>query len=102
MANYNTFVVVDCKARNLMLVTSSAKKAASCLTTGIRIEVWNDNSKVVTVYDHSRWKIRPYILLEREYIRKKQEKAERRHERKRRKLNEESKPDLSSGFRKMG
>ena len=90
MANYNTFVVVDCKLRSILLVTSSARLANSYLKKGIRIEVWNGNRHTETIYDHTRKKERfplgPYIDMEKEHIRRKQSKAEKRNARKRTKL----------------
>ena len=80
MATYNTFVVIDCKKRTPLLVTSSARKANSYLTTGFRIEVWSDNQKVESIYSKNRKSIKPYIELERNYIRGKQEKATRKKE----------------------
>ena len=76
---YNTFVVVDCKNCRIITVTSSARKAASMLSKGIRIEVWNVNEKIEVIYNKmSKEKnpMRPYIEAERDYIREKQQKAE--------------------------
>lgn len=78
MASYNTFVVVDCKKRTPTLVTSSARKARSVLATGFRVEVWNDNNKVNTIYYKNQSRLGQYIKLEKEYIRQKQEKATQR------------------------
>lgn len=79
MANYNTFVVIDCKKRKPILVTSSARKANGYLTTGIRIEVWNNNEKLETIYEstkrYEKRPLQPYIDKEREFIRIKQERA---------------------------
>lgn len=87
MANYNTFVVVDCKSRVPVLTTSSARKANSLLKTGIRVEVWNGNAIVEKIYEADKRRERspllPYIEAEREYIRQKQLKAEQRNARKR-------------------
>jgi hypothetical protein len=83
MANYNTFLVVDCKTRRTVLNTSSARKASRLLKTGIRIEVWNNNAIVETIYERDRRAegnpLRPYIEKEREYIRDKQARAEKRN-----------------------
>ena len=88
MANYNTFIVVDCKRRKSILTTSSARKANKLLATGYKIEVWNGNIKVETIYEKDKKKeknpLAPYIALEKEYIRQKQARAEERN--KRRKL----------------
>lgn len=85
MANYNTFLVVDCKTRNPVLVTSSARKANEWLRTGYRIEVWNENTIVEKIRQSDRRKeanpMQPYISAEREYIRQKQAKAEAKNKR---------------------
>jgi hypothetical protein len=83
MANYNTFVVVDCKTRKPFLTTSSARKASKELKTGIRIEVWNNNVLVERIYESDKRKepspLSAYIRAEREYIGRKQAEAERRN-----------------------
>ncbi len=83
MANYNTFLVVDCNSRKTILNTSSARKASKELKTGVRIEVWNNNELVTKIYEADKNKgtnpLGPYIQAEREYIRKKQAAAERRN-----------------------
>ena len=85
MANYNTFLVVDCKTRKPVLVTSSARKANAWLKTGYRIEVWNENTIVEKIRQADRRKeaepMKPYIDAEKEYIRQKQAKAETRNKR---------------------
>ena len=85
MANYNTFLVVDCVARRVVLVTSSARKADDLLDTGYRIEVWNENTIVEKIYQADRRKdsnpMQKYIDAERAYIRQKQSKAEARNQR---------------------
>ena len=87
MANYNTFVVVDCNTRKPMLTTSSARKADAMLKTGVRVEVWNGNSLVEKIYEADKRRekspLSPYIEAEREYIRQKQRNAEERNARKR-------------------
>ena len=87
MANYNTFVVVDTKNRKTVLTTSSARKANNLLTTGLRVEVWNGNTKVEVIYERDRRReanpLGPYIELERDYIRGKQAKAEQRNKKRR-------------------
>jgi hypothetical protein len=89
MANYNTFVVVNCSTRKPVITTSSARKAYQELKTGIRIEVWNNNILIERIYESDKRRegnpMKPYIDMEREYIRKKQESAEKRN--KRRKAN---------------
>ena len=82
MANYNTFIVVDSKSRKSILTTSSARKAKRLLEVGKKIEVWNDNSKVDTVYYNQEIKMKPFVSAEKDYIRKKQRQAELRNRRK--------------------
>lgn len=84
MANYNTFIVVDCKSKKSILTTSSARKSSRLLQTGYRIDVWNNNEKIETIYAKDRTPMKPYIEAEKEYIRQKQTRAEERN--KRRKL----------------
>ena len=81
MANYNTFVVVNCSTRKPVVTTSSARKAYGELQTGIRIEVWNDNVLIEKIYAKDKQKAKPYIDMEREYIRKQQEIATLRNQR---------------------
>ena len=92
MANYNTFVVVNCKTRKTVVATSSARKAYKELQKGIRIEVWNNNVLIERIYegDKKREKnpMKPYIDMEREYIRKKQERATLKNTRRRLKYGE--------------
>lgn len=89
MANYNTFVVVNCKTRKPVLTTSSARKANKLLATGFRVEIWNDNSLVETIHEYDKrrekYPLQPYIEKEREYIRKKQAFAEARNKARRNK-----------------
>lgn len=85
MANYNTFVVVNCSTRKPVITTSSARKAYKELQTGIRVEVWNNNILIERIYETDRQRegnpMKPYIDMEREYIRKKQEMATLRNKR---------------------
>ena len=85
MANYNTFIVVDCNSRKSILTTSSARKASGELAKGFRVDVWNNNEKVLTVYQKTRELMKPYIEAEREYIRQKQARAEARNKARKRK-----------------
>lgn len=89
MANYNTFVVISCSTRKPIITTSSARKAYKELRTGIRIEVWNDNVLIERIYESDKRcesnPMQPYIDLEREYIRKKQELATLRNQRRKNK-----------------
>lgn len=91
MANYNTFVVVDCKRRKSILTTSSARKASRLLATGYKVEVWNNNGLVESIYERDKKKeqfpLTPYIEMEKEYHRQKQKKAEQRNRKRRKRLN---------------
>lgn len=78
MAKYNTFLIVSTKGKPL-LVTSSARKARHELRPGIRVEVWSENKKVDTIYARTEYRLNYYVEMEREYIRAKQEAAERRN-----------------------
>lgn len=79
MANYNTFVVIDCKSRKTVVVTSSARKANKEFFKGRKIEVWNDNSLLETIrftdIRKEAFPMLPYIRKEKEYIRVKQERG---------------------------
>lgn len=89
MANYNTFLVIDCKTRKPILTTSSARKANRELRTGVRVEVWNNNTLVERIYESDKRAevnpLAPYIEAEREYIGRKQAAAERRNKRRKEK-----------------
>lgn len=84
MAKYNTFLIVSTKGKPL-LVTSSARKARHELRPGIRVEVWSENKKVDTIYARTEYRLNYYVEMEREYIRAKQEAAERRNKMRKRK-----------------
>ena len=85
MANYNTFIVVNCNSRKSILTTSSARKSNKLLAKGFRVDVWNDNTKVCTIYEKTRELMKPYIQTEKEYIRQKQARAEARNKARKRK-----------------
>ena len=87
MADYNTFIVVDCNTRKPVMTTSSARKASKLLLTGMRIEVWNNNEIVQKIYAQDRSPLSEYVNIEKEYIRKKQARAEARNKRKRERMN---------------
>ena len=84
MARYNTFLVVSTAGKPL-LVTSSARKARKMLEPGVRVEVWSRNVKVETIYFRTNHLLGKYVTAEKEYIRAKQEAAERRNQKRRRK-----------------
>ena len=83
MAKYNTFLIISTKGRPY-LVTSSARKARHLLQPGTRVEVWSANAKAETVYHRTRHLLDKYVTAEREYIKNKQEAAERRNRRRKR------------------
>jgi len=82
MANYNTFVLIDCYNKKSLLTTSSPRKVFKRMCKGLRIEVWNNNELIEKIYHRNLFKIKPYIKLEKEYIREKQKKAEIRNKNK--------------------
>ena len=90
MANYNTFVVVNCSTRKIIVTTSSARKAYKELQKGVRIEVWNNNTLVERIYEADKqreaYPLFPYIQAEREYIGRKQAQAAERNKRRKAKL----------------
>lgn len=75
MANYNTFAVVESKHGNILLITSSARKANELLRVGRRIEVWNGNAKLTSIITKTKDRMRPFIRIEKDHIQKKQERA---------------------------
>lgn len=88
MANYNTFIAQETKGGKTMLVTSSARKVKQLLAPGIRIEVWSENKKTETIYTKTSALLGKYIEAERQYIREKQAKAEKRNKARRERANE--------------
>ena len=86
MAAYNTFLVVDCRSRRPVLVTSSARKAVRALETGRRVEVWCENELVRTVYAKTKKELYEYTEAERQYIRAKQERATAARQRRRERI----------------
>jgi hypothetical protein len=85
MANYNTFLVVNCKTRRPTLVTSSARKARDAFGKGVRVEVWNENRRVETIrftdLRTERHPFAPYIQQEMDYIADRQRRAEQKNRR---------------------
>lgn len=80
----NVFVVVDCKKRKPILATLSARKATGTLKSvksGLRVEVWDNHICVTIAYPKNLYKLDPYIQLEKQYIGRKQKKAEERNKR---------------------
>lgn len=77
----NVFVVIDCKQRKTMLVTLSARKAKSVLGKGLKVEIWIDNIHFDTVYSKQIDKFIPFVLQEKQYIGRKQRRAEERNKR---------------------
>ncbi len=79
MANYNTFIAQETKGGRTVLVTSSARKVKWALAPGVRIEVWCENKKTETIYTKTCSLLDKYVEAERQYIREKQAKAEKRN-----------------------
>ena len=79
MGYYNTFIVQRTQGGRAVLVTSSARKASRALAPGYRVEVWNSNEKVATVYARTRSLLASYIQAEKDYIGAKQAAAEKRN-----------------------
>lgn len=77
----NTFVVYDCSKRKNILITQSARKAKEMIFVGAKIEVWNDDALIETMYVKNIGKIEKYIDLQKEYIARKQMQAEQRNRR---------------------
>ena len=63
MANYNTFVIVDCNSKKIILTTSSARKARQELYVGRRVEVWNDNLQVKKIYQRNKEELNSYSQI---------------------------------------
>lgn len=88
MANYNTFIAQETKGGKTVIVTSSARKVKSLLTPGVRVEVWSNNQKVETIYTKTIALLNKYVQSEKQYIREKQAKAEKRNQARRARANE--------------
>lgn len=88
MANYNTFNLVDTKKRKILLTTSSARKCKKELEKGCRIDVWNENTFIESIYVRNADEINKYVRLEKEHIASKQKRAEERNKRRKLRLEE--------------
>lgn len=86
MANYNTFQLVDTKSRKTLITTSSARKCKKAFVKGHRIDVWNGNVLVETIYAKNLTEIDKYVRLEKEYIARKQALATARNQRRKNRL----------------
>lgn len=86
MANYNTFNLIDTKTRKTILTTSSARKCKRELQTGRRVDVWNGNELVETIYVKNIDDLNKYVRTEKEYIAQKQAQATLRNQRRRNRL----------------
>ena len=85
MANYNTFILIDTKSRKIKLTTSSARKCKKEFIKGHRIDIWNSNILVHKIYSKNLDDIDKYIKAEKEYIARKQRKAELRNKKRKEK-----------------
>lgn len=79
----NAFVVIDCKQRKTILATLSAQKAKCVLRKGLKVEIWVDNIHFDTVYSNQVDKLKPFTLQEKQWMSKKQKRAEERNKRRR-------------------
>lgn len=86
MANYNTFNLIDTKSRKTLLTTSSARKCKRELQAGRRVDVWNGNELVETIYAKNIDELNKYVRMEKEYIAQKQAQATLRNQRRRNRL----------------
>lgn len=86
MANYNTFNLIDTKTRKTILTTSSARKCKREMQTGRRVDVWNGNELVETIYAKNIDDLNKYVRMEKEYIAQKQAQATLRNQRRRNRL----------------
>lgn len=75
------FVIYDCKKRNPIHVTGSAREARDMLEKGIRIDVFEDKEFKEKIYVKNKKNILPYVSKEKEFIRRKQRDAEIRNRR---------------------
>lgn len=91
MANYNTFIAQETAGGKTVIVTSSARKVKSLLVKGLRVEVWNNNRKAETIYIETKALLDKYVAAERQYIREKQERAEKRNKQRRARANARNK-----------
>ena len=81
MAKYYTFAVIDYKKSCNVLVTSSARKAKKILKSGLKTEIWNENSLIDVVYTRTKEKLNEYVQNEKDYIKARQKRAEERNKR---------------------
>ena len=88
MANYNTFIAQETKGGKAIIVTSSARKVKSLLIPGVRVEVWSNNQKIETIYTKTIALLNKYVQSEKQYIREKQAKAEKKRNARRARANE--------------
>ena len=84
MAKYNTFALIDTKTKKLLMITSSARKSKKAFVKGYRIEVWSANTLSEVIYNKNLSAIDKYIRAEKEYIGRKQKKAENRNKKRKR------------------
>ena len=91
MAKYNTFALIDTKTKKVLMITSSARKSKRAFEKGCRIEVWSENALSEVVYNKNLADIDKYISIEKEFIARKQRKAEERNKRRRKKFEAHNK-----------
>lgn len=86
MANYNTFQLIDTKSRKTLITTSSARKCKREFVKGYRVDVWNGNELIESIYAKNIDDINKYVRMEKEYIAQKQAQATLRNQRRRNRL----------------
>ncbi len=86
MAKYNTFALIDTKTKKVLMITSSARKSKRAFVKGYRIEVWSANALSEVIYNKNLADIDKYINTEKEYIARKQKKAEEINKRRKKRL----------------
>lgn len=55
------FSIYDCNKRKVVLVTHSALKAKECLKTGYKVEVWNGQRLLQTLYSKDTYTLDVWI-----------------------------------------
>lgn len=75
------FVIINCKQRKVVGVINSARKAKGFIGKGVKIEVWENNICIETIYAKQCKKFDRFISQEKAYIGWKQKQAEKRNKR---------------------
>lgn len=78
----NIFILINTKNNKILKVDTSARRTLYDLEPGKRIEVYKRGELQEKIYTKTREKMKPYVQLEKEFIGRKQKKAEERNKRK--------------------